>query len=65
MSTKQITDTLFQITRFGMINCYLVVEDDGATLVDTGMAGMGTGLVAVGRASRSSDSSDRPHPRPR
>ena len=47
MSTKQITDTLFQITRFGMINCYLVVEDDGATLVDTGMAGMGTGLVAV------------------
>lgn len=40
MAIKQITDGLFQITKFGMMNCYLVKEDDGFTVIDTGMAGM-------------------------
>lgn len=40
MAIKQITDNLFQITKFGMMNCYLVKEDDGFTVIDTGMAGM-------------------------
>ena len=40
MATKQITDNLVQITKFGVMNCYLVKEDDGFTVIDTGMAGM-------------------------
>lgn len=30
---------LIQLTRFGFVNCYLVREDDGFTLVDTSMPG--------------------------
>jgi glyoxylase-like metal-dependent hydrolase (beta-lactamase superfamily II) len=33
------TDKLFRLTRFGMINCFLVRESDGLTLVDTGLRG--------------------------
>lgn len=39
MGIKQITDNLIQITKFGAMNCYLVKEDDGFTVIDTGMAG--------------------------
>jgi len=31
--------SLTQVTRFGMVNAYLVEEDDGLTLVDTTLAG--------------------------
>src|SRR5437868_11376444 len=37
------SDHLYQLTRFAAvfpINCYLVREDDGFTLVDTGISGM-------------------------
>lgn len=47
MGTHQISKNLIQIARFEMINCYLVLEEDGATLVDTGIAGMGKRLVAL------------------
>jgi glyoxylase-like metal-dependent hydrolase (beta-lactamase superfamily II) len=47
MATKQVNKHLIQITRFGMVNCYLVIEDDGATLVDTGLAGMGSTIIDV------------------
>ncbi|MEM7134228.1 MAG: MBL fold metallo-hydrolase [Chloroflexota bacterium] len=40
MAIKQITDTLIQITKFGVMNSYLLKEDDGFTVIDTGMAGM-------------------------
>ena len=40
MTIKQITDNLVQITKFGMMNCYLVHEDDGLTVIDTGAVGM-------------------------
>jgi glyoxylase-like metal-dependent hydrolase (beta-lactamase superfamily II) len=40
MTIRQITDNLIQITKFGMMNCYLVKEDDGLTVIDTGIAGM-------------------------
>ena len=40
MSIKQITSNLIQITKFGVMNCYLVKEDDGLTVIDAGMAGM-------------------------
>lgn len=31
--------TLYRIAHYGLINCYILVEDDGLTLVDTGIAG--------------------------
>lgn len=34
-----------RLTRFGMINCFLVREDDGFTLVDTGLAGSGAAII--------------------
>jgi glyoxylase-like metal-dependent hydrolase (beta-lactamase superfamily II) len=40
----QETETLFRLTRFGMVNCFLVREDDGLTLVDTGLAGSAAGI---------------------
>jgi glyoxylase-like metal-dependent hydrolase (beta-lactamase superfamily II) len=33
------TKNLFRLTRFAMVNCFLVKEDDGFTLVDTGLTG--------------------------
>lgn len=43
MKTTRHSDHLYQLTRFGAIfpiNCYLVREDDGFTLVDNGISGM-------------------------
>lgn len=45
MSVKKVTDTLFQITKYAMVNCYIVIDHDGATLIDTGIAGMGKMLL--------------------
>jgi len=39
MRVVQETDNLFRLTRFGMINCFLVREADGFALVDTGLRG--------------------------
>jgi len=41
----QETKNLFRLTRFGMINCFLVREDDGLALVDTGLAGSASGIL--------------------
>lgn len=38
-----------RLTRFGVINCFLVQEDDGLTLVDTGLAGTAPGIVEAAR----------------
>ncbi|MGH2861444.1 MAG: MBL fold metallo-hydrolase [Solirubrobacteraceae bacterium] len=37
MKSTQITPNLTQLTKFGLMNAYLVREDDGFTLVDTTM----------------------------
>jgi glyoxylase-like metal-dependent hydrolase (beta-lactamase superfamily II) len=37
--TTDIGDHLVQITHRRVFNCYLVIEDDGLTLIDTGPAG--------------------------
>jgi glyoxylase-like metal-dependent hydrolase (beta-lactamase superfamily II) len=54
MKSVPVTDRLVQLTRFPLVfpvNCYLVREEDGLTLVDTGMAG-GTGaILAAARAA--------------
>ena len=44
MKPIQEAKNLFRLTRFGMINCFLVREDDGFTLVDTGLSGSATGI---------------------
>lgn len=44
MQLVEETKNLFRLTRFGMINCFLVREDDGLTLVDTNLAGSAVGI---------------------
>jgi glyoxylase-like metal-dependent hydrolase (beta-lactamase superfamily II) len=44
MTPIQEAGNLFRLTRFGMINCFLVMEDDGLTIVDTGLAGSAPGI---------------------
>ena len=39
MKVTQSTANLLQLTRFGVVNCYLVREEDGFTLVDAGLPG--------------------------
>jgi glyoxylase-like metal-dependent hydrolase (beta-lactamase superfamily II) len=36
---------LHKLTRMGMVNCYLVQEDDGLTLVDTGLPGSADAII--------------------
>jgi glyoxylase-like metal-dependent hydrolase (beta-lactamase superfamily II) len=43
------TQNLFRLTRFGMVNCFLVREDDGFTLVDTGLRGTAPGILGTAR----------------
>jgi len=46
----QETKNLIRLTRFGMVNCFLVREDDGLTLVDTGLAGSAPGILTAARS---------------
>jgi len=41
----QEAKSLFRLTRFGMVNCFLVKEEGGLTLVDTGLAGSTVGIL--------------------
>jgi glyoxylase-like metal-dependent hydrolase (beta-lactamase superfamily II) len=45
--TRQISQHSFQITRFGFFNCYLVRQQDGFTLIDTGFAGAGDRIITI------------------
>jgi glyoxylase-like metal-dependent hydrolase (beta-lactamase superfamily II) len=47
MRIVQETENLFRLTRFGMINCFLVREADGFTLVDTGLRGSTGAILAA------------------
>lgn len=47
MKVTQAGDNLWQLTRMGMFNCYLVREADGLTLIDTGLSGSGKGIVQM------------------
>jgi glyoxylase-like metal-dependent hydrolase (beta-lactamase superfamily II) len=38
-------DHLHKLTRMGAVNCFLVVEEDGMTLVDTGLPGSATDIL--------------------
>ena len=39
-----------QLTRMGLLNCYLVRESDSYTLIDTTIGGAGKGIIASARA---------------
>lgn len=45
MKTTPINANITQLTRWRMMNMYLVREEDGLTLVDTGMSGSGSGIL--------------------
>jgi glyoxylase-like metal-dependent hydrolase (beta-lactamase superfamily II) len=51
MKATPLSDHLIQLTRFGLMNAYLVREDDGFTLVDTTMGKVGQELVDAARAA--------------
>lgn len=40
-------DYLIKLTRYGMVNCYLVREEDGFTLIDTNLAGSAKAIIAA------------------
>ncbi len=51
MEVTRINDNAFQLTRFGLVNCYLVRENDGFTLIDTGLPGSADDILAAASAA--------------
>jgi glyoxylase-like metal-dependent hydrolase (beta-lactamase superfamily II) len=49
MKSTQVTANAIQLTRFGFVNCYLVREPDGLTLLDTGLPGSHNDILAAAR----------------
>jgi glyoxylase-like metal-dependent hydrolase (beta-lactamase superfamily II) len=49
MTTTPVTANAFQLTRLGLVNCYLVRESDGLTLIDTGLPGSANDILAAAR----------------
>jgi glyoxylase-like metal-dependent hydrolase (beta-lactamase superfamily II) len=49
MKSTQITANAIQLTRFGFVNCYLVREPDGLTLIDTGLPGSHDDILTTAR----------------
>ncbi|MGC2401307.1 MAG: MBL fold metallo-hydrolase [Acidobacteriaceae bacterium] len=49
MKVLPVTPNSTQLTRFGFVNCYLVRESDGVTLVDTGLPGTTGDILAAAR----------------
>jgi glyoxylase-like metal-dependent hydrolase (beta-lactamase superfamily II) len=49
MKSTQITANGLQLTRLGFVNCYLVRETDGLTLIDTGLSGSADDILAAAR----------------
>lgn len=47
MKTTPVTTNAVQLTRIGLANCYLVREQDGLTLVDTGLPGSQDDILAA------------------
>jgi glyoxylase-like metal-dependent hydrolase (beta-lactamase superfamily II) len=54
VKSRQITPNITQLTLWRMVNAFLVVEDDGVTLIDTTMKQGTNGIVAAagGRLTR-------------
>jgi glyoxylase-like metal-dependent hydrolase (beta-lactamase superfamily II) len=50
VKTRKLTPNLIQITRLGLVNAYLVREEDGYTLIDTTFRGAAKRLIAAADA---------------
>jgi glyoxylase-like metal-dependent hydrolase (beta-lactamase superfamily II) len=50
VKVRRPTATLVQVTRAHFVNAFLVREDDGFTLVDTGLPGRADELIAIARS---------------
>ncbi len=49
MKLRKISTDAFQLTRLGLMNCYLVRESDSFTLIDTTVGGAAKGIIAAAR----------------
>ena len=49
MKITQLSAHAWQLTRFGLVNCYLVRESDGFTLIDTGIPGSANQILDAAR----------------
>jgi glyoxylase-like metal-dependent hydrolase (beta-lactamase superfamily II) len=47
MKTTVVTPNAVQLTRYGLVNCYLIREADGLTLLDAGLGGSEGGILAA------------------
>lgn len=45
MKVTAYSNTLLQLTRLGFVNCYLVREEDGFTLIDAGIVGQAQVII--------------------
>jgi glyoxylase-like metal-dependent hydrolase (beta-lactamase superfamily II) len=52
MGVSRHGDHLVKITRIGAVNCYLVEDEDGVTVVDTAIAGSGKAIIAAAEDAR-------------
>ncbi len=50
MKITPISPHAYQLTRFGLINCYLVREPDGFTLIDTTISGAAQGILSAAQS---------------
>ena len=50
MKITRISSHSHQLTRLGMMNCYLVREPDGFTLIDTTISGSGSQILAAAQS---------------
>ncbi|WP_446745127.1 MBL fold metallo-hydrolase [Silvibacterium acidisoli] len=51
MKQTRISPQIVQVTHFGLVNCFLVDEPDGLTLVDTGIKGCGRAIHRAAAAT--------------
>ncbi|SEG20977.1 Glyoxylase, beta-lactamase superfamily II [Bryocella elongata] len=49
MRIREVSDHAFQLTRMGLVNCYLLRESDGYTLIDTGIGGSAEAILVAAR----------------
>ena len=47
MNTTVVTPNAVQLTRYGLVNCYLIRGADGLTLLDAGLGGSESGILAA------------------
>jgi glyoxylase-like metal-dependent hydrolase (beta-lactamase superfamily II) len=47
MKTTQVSSNAWQLTHLGFVNCYLVREQDGFTLIDTTLSGTADAILAA------------------